>query len=102
MDNAAAEKDAVFELFQDLDRFSLDDYAPLVDTSEAMQRLVEFVTKAASLEGGVLKQGPENAYWLYDSQRQTRCTFVTDRDEANEDDFVELMGLDHPIIDQMM
>ncbi|MES9821848.1 MAG: SNF2-related protein [Candidatus Thiodiazotropha sp.] len=102
MDNAAAAKDAVFELFQDLDRFSLDDYAPLADTSEAMQRLVEFVAKAASLEGGVLEQGAENAYWLYDNQRQTRSAFVTDRDEANEDDSVELVGLDHPIISQMM
>lgn len=102
MDNAAAAKDAVFELFQDLDRFSLDDYAPLADTSEAMARLVEFLSKAAFLAGDVLEPGPENTYRLHDNQHQTICTFVTERDEANNDDSVELIGLDHPIVSRLL
>lgn len=102
MDNASAAKDAVFELFQDLDRFSLDDYAPLADTSEAMQRLIEFVTKAAFSAGHRIETGPSDAFALYDNQNQLVCTFVADRDDANNDDTVALMGLDHPIISQML
>lgn len=90
MDNASAAKDAVFELFQNLDRFSLDDYAPLADTSEAMQRLNEFVTNAAFSDDQRLENEPSSAFTLYDGQRQAVCTFVTERDEANSDDTVVL------------
>ena len=102
MDNAASAKDAVFELFQDLDRFSLDDYAPLADTSEAMQRLVEFVSKSSYLSGHKFEVGPDSTYRFYDNQHQEVSTFVTERDEANNDDALQLMGLDHPIISDML
>ena len=51
MDNASAAEDAVFELFQDLDGFSLDDYTPLSDTTSGMQRIVDFVKSHAQIEG---------------------------------------------------
>jgi superfamily II DNA or RNA helicase len=102
MDNAAAAKDAVFELFQDLDRFSLDDYAPLADTSEAMQRLIEFLTKASSPMGYRFEKGVEGKFSLYDSRHQQVGTFVSDREDAANDDSVELLGLDHPLISEML
>ncbi len=102
MDNAAAAKDAVFELFQDLDRFSLDDYAPLADTNEAMQRLIEFILKAAALRGYQFEKGAEGIYRLYDSRHQQINTFVSDRGDATNDDAVELLGLDHPLIAEML
>ena len=70
MDNASAAKDAVFELFQDLERFSMDDYAPLADTSEAMQRLVDFVVKASALRENRFEKSPDGTYRLYDSHNQ--------------------------------
>lgn len=102
MDNATAAKDAVFELFQDLERFSLDDYAPLADTSEAMQRLTEFVSKAASLTGQLFSKESEKTYHLFNNANQLVSTFVTEREAATENDSVELIGLDHPIISSFL
>ncbi|KAE8543991.1 DEAD/DEAH box helicase [Marinobacter nauticus] len=102
MENAAAAKDAVFELFQDLDRFSLDDYAPLADTSEAMQRLVDFVTRAAALRGNRFERLSDGLYGLYDNRNQLINTFVSEREEATNDDTVELLGLDHPYVSQLL
>lgn len=102
MENAAAAKDAVFELFQDLDRFSLDDYAPLADTSEAMQRLVDFVTRAAALQGNRLERVSDGLYGLYGNRNQLINTFVSEREEATNDDTVELLGLDHPYVSELL
>lgn len=102
MSNAAAAKDAVFELFQDLDRFSLDDYAPLADTSEGMERLVQFITLAAPVGGKQFIPDGNNRYRLCDDQGNTLHTFVSERDEANNNDKLELIGLDHPVISLML
>jgi SNF2 family DNA or RNA helicase len=102
MENAAAAKDAVFELFQNLDRFSLDDYAPLADTSEAMQRLVHFVTKATALQGNRFERVSDGLYRLWDSRNQLINTFVSEREEATNNDTVELLGLDHPLISELL
>lgn len=102
MENAAAAKDAVFELFQDLDRFSLDDYVPLADTSEAMQRLVDFVVKASALRGNRFEKSADGIYRLYDSRNQQIGNFVSGREKATNDDSVELLGLDHPLIAEML
>lgn len=102
MENAAAAKDAVFELFQDLERFSLDDYAPLADTSEAMQRLIDFVTKAAELRGNRFERMSDGLYGLYDNRNQLINTFVSEREEATNDDNVELLGLDHPFVSELL
>lgn len=102
MSNAAAAKDAVFELFQDLDRFSLDDYTPLADTSEGMERLVQFITLASSLEGKQFIPDGNNRYRLCDGQGKTLHTFVSERDEVNDNDKLELIGLDHPVISEML
>ncbi|MCW0135034.1 hypothetical protein OIU89_14865 [Escherichia coli] len=55
MDNARHAKDAVFELFQDLDGFSLDDYASLSDTRESIDDLIRFMQKALPYEGKPLR-----------------------------------------------
>jgi SNF2 family DNA or RNA helicase len=102
MENASAAKDAVFELFQNLDRFSLDDYAPLADTSEAMQRLVHFVTKAAALQGNRFERVSDGLYRLWNSRNQLVNTFVSEREEATNNDTVELLGLDHPLISELL
>jgi len=101
MENATAAKDAVFELFQDLERFSLDDYAPLADTSEAMQRLVDFVVKASALRDNRFEKSPDGTYRLYDSRNQQIGNFVSERENATNNDSVELLGLDHPLISEM-
>ncbi len=55
MDNARHAKDAVFELFRDLDGFSLDDYASLSDTRESIDDLIRFMQKALPYEGEAIE-----------------------------------------------
>src|SRR5450759_2907217 len=45
--NAEEAREVVFDLFQDLDGFSLDDYRPFEDVSDGFRRLIDFL--AASL-----------------------------------------------------
>ncbi len=96
MDNASAAEDAVFELFQDLDGFSLDDYAPLSDTSSGMQRIVDFVKSHAQIEGDKFLEKGNGQFALETNQKL--ITFTTDRDEATENETWALMGLDHPYV----
>nr|WP_255612672.1 SNF2-related protein [Alcanivorax sp. 1008] len=102
MDNASAAKDAVFELFQDLDRFSLDEYTPLADTSESLARLIQFVSAEAEMNRGSLTKVREGEYRLQIEDGSVEVKFISDREEANQRDDVELLGLDHPIIDKML
>jgi len=56
LSNASEARNVVYELFQDLDGFSLDDYQPFSDTSEGMNEIVRFVRTAAEEVGGQLRQ----------------------------------------------
>lgn len=58
--NASEARKVVFELFQDLDGFSLDDYRPLADAGAGMERLVRFVGEAVTDQGLRLRaSGPK-------------------------------------------
>ena len=46
MSNANEARKVVYELFQDLDRFSLDDYRPFADIDNSKRRIVEFLRAA--------------------------------------------------------
>ncbi len=102
MTNAAEARDVVFELFQDLDRFSLDDYAPLSHTKEGMSDLVRFITAACEQDGMTFQRENETHFALVNSQGIQQSLFTTDRDEANENDALELIGLDHPFIEKLL
>ncbi len=46
LSNASEAREVVFELFQDLEGFSLDDYKPFSDVSSSLDRLVRFLSVA--------------------------------------------------------
>lgn len=97
--NAAEARQVVFELFQDLDGFSLDDYQPFSDTSEGMSAIIRFLAAAAEEDGKQLRQFDGNVLALAEAGNgngQTR--FTTDRDESLNRDDLELLGLDHPLL----
>jgi len=48
LSNAREAREVVFDLFQDLDGFSLDDYKPFSDISSGMDRLVQFLGAAVA------------------------------------------------------
>ena len=100
MTNADEARTAVFELFQDLDGFSLDDYQPLSDNKSGMDEIVEFVQAVATEENQRLNQESENIFTLEIDQGTIR--FTTDRDTSLTQENVELLGLDHPLIVQYM
>ncbi len=101
MDNAKHAKDAVFELFQDLDGFSLDEYAPLSDTEESMDDLVRFMQKALPYEGESIEvKGGRQFALVKDGVEQ--LLFTTSREEATGSDKLHLIGLDHPAISDLL
>lgn len=101
MDNAKHAKEAVFELFQDLDGFSLDEYAPLSDTAESMDDLVRFMQKALPFDGESIEVKSEKQFSLMKGGDE-QLLFTTDREEANNTENLHLIGLDHPAVSQML
>ena len=87
-------------MFQDLDGFSLDDYQPLSDNKSGMNEIVEFVQAAATEQSQKLTQESNNIFTLEIDQGTIR--FTTDRDTSLNQENVELLGLDHPLIVQYM
>ncbi|MGE5154645.1 MAG: DEAD/DEAH box helicase, partial [Bdellovibrio bacteriovorus] len=102
MSNAAEARDVVFELFQDLDRFSLDDYAPLAKTADAVRQLVGFTQRAVELEGWRFRALDGDRYEITIPHEHRRLVFSTDREQANADDDLNLLGLDHPLVSRFL
>lgn len=101
MDNARHAKDAVFELFQDLDGFSLDDYAPLSDTGDSIEDLIRFMQRALPFEGKAIEVRSQKQYALMKGNLE-QMLFTLDRDEATNSEKLHLIGLDHPVISELM
>ena len=101
MDNARHAKDAVFELFQDLDGFSLDDYTILSDTEQAINDLIQFMQKALQYEGLDIDL-PEQNQIVLSKDGIEKAVFTTNRDDATNSEKLQLIGLDHPLIVQQL
>jgi hypothetical protein len=86
----------VFDLFQDLDGFSLDDYQPFSDVSSSLDRLVRFLSAAVADRQQRLLKVDEETYDLVTADGTRRARFTLNRDTATSKDDLELMGLDHP------
>ena len=102
MANAAEAREVVFELFQDLDRFSLEDYAPLASTADALHELLRFAHRAAELEGWVVRDIGEDRFELVIASEGRRLVFSTDREAASVDEGLDLLGLDHPVLARLL
>ncbi len=99
--NANLARQIVFELFQELDRFNLGDYKKFDDQGRGMQRLVNFVARAAILSGWMFSKKNET-FWELVLQGEPPSLFTTDRDRALQDEKLQLLGLEHPIISKML
>ena len=102
MSNADEARRVVFELFQDLDRFSLDEYKPLADIDESKSRILEFLKQALHGEGGSLRQIDEKRFAVNLNGAGDPVVCTLDRDLAQEDDSLVLMGIDHPIMNTLI
>lgn len=101
MGNANLAREVVFELFQDLDRFNLGDYQKHDDAGQGMQRLVDFVSRAARLEGGEFINKTQSR-WQLNHPLKESSLFTTDRDLAIQEENINLVGLENPAIQGLM
>ena len=59
LENAKTAREVVFELFQDLDGFRLDDYKQFDDSGKGMERLLRYVQAGVQQAGGTVQaRGP--------------------------------------------
>lgn len=102
MSNANEARKVVYELFQDLDSFSLNDYKPLSDIDGSKARILTFLQSASVAEGGSFRQIDEHrvAFSLDGISQEKTCTL--NRDLAQLDDTVELLGIDHPFMNHLL
>ncbi len=97
MSNATEARKVVFELFQDIDGFSLEDYKPFANVEAGFDRVVQFLSAAMSEKGQQVKRLDGNTFTIVSQEGHSGGKFTTDRDLAREQEGLELMGLDHPL-----
>jgi superfamily II DNA or RNA helicase len=97
IDNARTARQIVWELFQDLEGFRLDEYKQMDDGGAAMARLVRYFQAAVARQGGKCLRDTDTLFQVYtDAGLSFRIT--TDREAAKEDEDTSLLGLEHPYV----
>lgn len=101
LENANLARQVVFELFQELDQFNLGDYKKFDDEGLGMKRLVDFVSRACSQSGCIFAKQNETT-WELSAKGESSLLFSTNRDLALQDEKLHLLGLEHPVISQLL
>ncbi len=99
LSNSREARQVVFDLFQDLDGFSLDDYKPFADVSSSLDRLLRFLAAAIVDRQQKLLKINNTTYDLITSDGARRNRFTLSRDAASNQDDLHLLGLDHPLVE---
>jgi superfamily II DNA/RNA helicase len=101
IDNARTARTVVRELFQDLDSFRLDDYQQMDDGGEGMARLTRYFQATVSRAGGKCSRISDTNFEVaMSSQPPHRIT--TNREAAQEDENLTLLGLEHPLVKRFL
>jgi len=100
LSNSREARQVVFDLFQDLQGFSLDDYKPFSDISSSLDRLVQFMSAAVGDRQQKLVKVDDETYDLVTVDGARRARFTLNRETATSQDDLELMGLDHPLVQE--
>jgi superfamily II DNA or RNA helicase len=96
IENAQTARQVVWELFQDLEGFRLDDYRIMDDAGAGMARLVAYMETSLVQHGGTWRKVEENVHEISGITDTIRLT--TQRETAQADDALALLGLEHPVI----
>ncbi len=99
--NAEEARRVVFDLFQDLDDFRLDDYKPFSDLESSLARLVRFLT-AAMEESGHRVRVIEKSVYEIEFADGRKLQFTSDRENGKDRQDLELIGLDHPLVQELL
>jgi hypothetical protein len=100
LSNAREAREVVFDLFQDLDGFSLDEYQPFSDISTGMERIVQFLSSSLPDRHQRLAKVDDQTYDLTAADGSRKASFTLDRDVATSQEGIELLGLDHPLVQE--
>ena len=96
--NAHEAREVVFDLFQDLEGFSLDDYKPFSDVSTGLERLVDFLSVAMADRNLRLSKVDAETIDLLAVDGTRYSQFTLNRDVATSTESCDLLGLDHPTV----
>lgn len=97
MNNALEARKVVFELFQELEGFSLDDYKPLADIESGLKQVENFVKYAVRQEKGEFIN-KDNSLIEITNSTLNKALFTTDREKSQTENKIELLGLDHSLV----
>ncbi len=100
MANADEARKVVFELFQDLDRFSLDDYKPFSDIEESQKRLSNFLRIALEQQGGGIHPLEGGRFLIATGNGTPEWIGTMERELAMADDTVDVTGQRVPLIEK--
>lgn len=100
VENAKTARQVVWELFQDLEDFRLDEYREFDDGGTGMQRLLGYVQSGISRIGGTMKPEGESRWRVEINGENTLVS--TSRDEAKQSEELTLLGLEHPLVRELM
>lgn len=98
--NAREAREVVFDLFQDLDGFSLDDYKPFSDVTSGLVRLVDFLSTAFAGRNLNVVMVDEQTLDLIGADGARQKRFTLNRETATTSDDFDLLGLDHPVVQE--
>jgi hypothetical protein len=101
MTNADLARKVVFELFQDLDHFNIGDYKKFDDEGKGMIRLINFISASCKILGRNFRKDNDTLYTL-EHPGEPPLIFTSDRDTAMLNEQTQLIGLEHPIIKQLI
>jgi hypothetical protein len=99
MENAHTARQVVWELFQDLEGFRLDEYKMMDDGGAGIARLVRYVEESVSQHGGSWRPLSVDTFEVAGITETTRLT--QKRETAQADDQLALLGLEHPIVKRL-
>ena len=101
LSNSREARQVVFDLFQDLEGFSLDDYKPFADVSSSLDRLVRFLSAAVADRQQKLVKINDEAYDLITVDGACRCPVYAQPETPPQARTTwKLMGLDHPLVQE--
>lgn len=100
LENAREAREVVFDLFQDLEGFSLDDYKPFSDVSIGLERLVDFLSAAMADRNLRLSKVDAETIDLFTADGARLIRFTLNRDVATSSETADLLGLDHPAVQE--
>lgn len=98
LSNSREARQVVFDLFQDLDGFSLDDYKPFSDVSSSLDRLARFLAAAVADRQKRLVRVDDATFALVTTEGTCQARFTLSREAASSEDALHLLGLDHPLV----